>query len=197
MKKLISLLLALAIVMGCTAAFAADAAKTKVYDESFSDERATVTPFKFEHMKHGIGKGVCPVYTAPYEGAYRAANGKASVDTNSNLDVGGYSAQGWLLVRYSTNNGGTRVGWIPPKYIKGVVTAMAPHFFHIEQTAEEDLQVSDNNLSPYDPSSIIGTIAAGETYYIVGRYNYYNYDLWYVEFYIDEEIAWGFIEVEE
>ena len=192
MKRILALLTALVMVLTCTAALAATAVNNGSSSSSSSD-LSSVTPFKFQHMPNGIGCGTCPVYSAPYYNAYRCANGKASCATNSYIDVGGFSEQGWLLVRYSTNNGGTRVGWIPPKYVKGVYTSMSPHFTYIAQVATQKTNVSDNNLAPTDPSSIFAVLDEGETYYIVGRYNYYNYDLWYIEFYIGDQPARGFI----
>ena len=191
MKKTVALLLAILLVFSSVSALAAVSVNRG--SNSSSGSLANVTPFKFEHKKNGIGRGVCPVYAAPYQDAYRCNNGKAAVDTNSNIDLGGYSEQGWLLVRYSTNNGGTRVGWIPPKYIKGVKTSMVPHFSYIPQTAKSDIYVTDNNLDPYDSSGYFAMLTSGETFYVIGRYNYYQYDLWYIELTVDGKTARGFI----
>ena len=195
MKRWIARFLACLFVLSCVPALAATSIGVSSYG-SVSGSLSGVTPFKFEHRRNGIGRGVCPVYSAPYNGAYRANNGRAAVDTNSYVDLGGYSDQGWLLVRYSTNNGGTRVGWIPPKYVKGVKTSMVPHFTHIAQTAPTEIYVTDNNLEPYDSSSYFARLEAGETFYVVGRYNYYQYDLWYIEFTLDGQTARGFIPTE-
>lgn len=188
MKKWIALLLAALMVISCVSALAATSIGNNAAS-SLSD----VKPFKFEHKKNGIGRGACPVYSAPYEGAFRAANGRAVVSTNDFIDLGGYSDNGWLLVRYETNKGSWRVGWIPPKYIKGVKTAMAPHFTYIPMTAPTEIYVSDNNLAPYDPNGYFAKLEAGETFYVVGRYNYYEYDLWYIELTVDGQPARGFI----
>lgn len=196
MKKLILMLLVLAMllpVVSSTAAtlFNPNSKALSAYDGM--PALSSVSPFKFEHVKKGIGCGNCPVYTAPYTNAYRAANGKASVDTNHNIDVGGFNSQGWLLVRYSTNNGSTRVGWIPPKYVKGVKTPMTPHFTYIQCTAPDTLYVSDNNLEPGDTTSWFAVLEPGETFYVVGRYNYYDIEQWYIEFDLDGQPARGFI----
>ena len=188
MKKMLILLLALMVALSASTALAA-----RSTESTAAGGLNSVSPFKFEHVKKGIGRGVCPVYTAPYSNAYRCANGKAAVDSNSYIDLGGYNDQGWLLVRYATNNGGTRVGWIPPKYIKGVKTSMVPHFVSIQRTASREITVSDNNLDPYDPTSQFAVLEAGETFYVIGRYNYYQYDLWYIQFTLDGQPACGFI----
>lgn len=190
MKKISALLLALLLVFMSTVCLAA----TPVNSQSAAKSGlSAVTPFKFEHKKKGIGKGLCPVYSAPYRGAYRAANGKAAVNTNYKLDIGGFSSNGWLLVRYSTNNGGCRVGWVPPKYVKGVKSSMYPHFSRVKQTASKAMYVTDNNLDPYDRNGWFARLEKGETYYVVGRYNYYEYDMWYIEFDIGNQVARGFI----
>ena len=194
MKKLLALMLSVVLItLFCTPALAAKSIGGSNSTSGSSGSLSDVTPFKFEHQKKGIGRGVCPVYSAPYEGAYRCNSGKASVDTGSSIDLGGYSDQGWLLVRYSTNNGGTRVGWIPPKYISGVKTSMVPHFSYIAQTAKSDINVTDNNLEPYDANGYFAQLEKGETFYVIGRYNYYQYDLWYIEFTVDGQTARGFI----
>lgn len=193
-KRVFACLLVLALLMTSVTALAATSINGRT--GAADDDLSKVTPFKFEHMKNGIGCGLCPVYSAPYQEAYRAADGKASVDTNSYIDVGGFNEQGWLLVRYSTNKGSTRVGWIPPKYVKDVKTSMYPHFSYIEQTAASEIYVTDNNLDPNDNSSYFAVLNPGETYYVVGRYNYYDYDFWYIEFMLDDQPARGFILVD-
>ena len=196
MKKTVALVLAVLLVLSSLPALAAKSVNGGSSSSYVSDSLSGVKPFKFEHKKNGIGRGVCPVYSAPYKDAYRCNNGKAKVDTNSYIDLGGYSDQGWLLVRYSTNNGGTRVGWLPPKYIKDVKTSMVPHFSYIPQTAPAEIYVTDNNLEPYDQSGYFAQLSEGETFYILGKYNYYQYDLWYIEFTVDGQTARGFIPMD-
>lgn len=162
---------------------------------AYSGDLYNVPTFKFEHEPYGIGCGSCPVYSAPYQNAYRAANGKASVDTTAYIDVGGFNEQGWLLVRYGTNNGSSRVGWIPPQYVRNVRTTMHPNFTRIRQTANGYINVADNNLDPYDDSSRFYCLSPGETYYVLGRYNYYNYDFLYIEFSYGSQVARGFIQI--
>jgi len=196
MKKALLLLIALVMMLTSVGAYAATAISASA-GATVSDELAEVKSFKFEHKKTGIGRGTCPVYTAPYTNAYRCANGKASCDTNSYVDVGGFSEQGWLLVRYTTNSGSTRTGWIPPKYVKDFYTVMTPHFSYVQQFAPDQLYVTDNCLDPHDESSYFAVLDAGEEFYVIGRYNYYEYDLWYIEFTVDGKPARGFIEVSD
>ncbi len=151
-----------------------------------------VIDFKFHHKPNGIGYGNCPVYTAPSTSAYRAANGKASVDTNHDMYIGGFeTGSGWLLVRYETSNGGVRVGYIPPNYINGFKTDIDRlKFSHIEQTATSCIDITDN---PLNTNTSFATLSPGETYYILGKYTYYG-NWWYVECYVNGQIARGFID---
>ena len=151
-----------------------------------------VIDFKFHHYPNGIGYGSCPVYTAPSTSAYRTANGKASVDTNHDMWVGGFeTGSGWLLVRYETSNGGVRVGYIPPNYIKGFKTDIDRlKFSHIQQTATSYIDITDNPLN-YNTS--FATLSPGDTYYILGKYTYYG-NWWYIECRVNGQIARGFID---
>lgn len=184
MKKVIAFVLATVLVLLSVSALAVSGpAKYELY------------PFKFEHHKYGIGLGNCPVYSAPYSDAYRANNGKASCATNSYVDIGGYE-NGWLFVRYETNNGSWRVGWIPPKYVHDVKTPMTPHFQHIRQVANDWIDVSDNNLSYYDRGSIFATLRPGDVYYVLAYYDYYDYNQYYIEFDWNGQTARGFIPMD-
>ncbi|MDO5435546.1 MAG: hypothetical protein Q4G19_04175 [Clostridia bacterium] len=181
MKKIFAVVLAMVLVLLAVSAFAVS-----------GPAKYELTPFKFEHHKNGIGLGNCPVYSAPYSDAYRAANGKASCATNSYVDIGGYD-NGWLMVRYETNNGSWRVGYIPPQYARNVKTPMTPHFQYIRQVANEWISVSDNNLARNDRSSVIGTLEPGDVYYVLAYYDYYDYSQYYIEFEVNGQPARGFI----
>ena len=178
-KRFISVLLAVILM-------------TLVLPALASSSLYNVIDFKFHHYQYGIGYGNCPVYTAPSTSAYRAANGKASVDTNHDMWVGGFeTGSGWLLVRYETNNGGVRVGYIPPNYINGFKTSIDRlKFSHIQQTATSYIDITDNPLN-YNTS--FGTLSPGDTYYILGKYTYYG-NWWYIECRVNGQIARGFID---
>ena len=179
-RKVICVLLAVILTVSAMPALAVNSALYNVID------------FKFHHYQFGIGYGSCPVYTAPSTSAYRAANGKASVDTNHDMWVGGFeTGSGWLLVRYETNNGGVRVGYIPPNYIRGFTTSIDRlKFSHIQQTATSYISITDNPLN-YNTS--FGMLSPGDTYYILGKYTYYG-NWWYIECRINGQIARGFID---
>ncbi len=150
----------------------------------------SVPEFKFENHEYGIGYGNCPVYTAPDLNSFRGANGKASCDTNAYMSEAGF-VSGWLLVRYETNNGGYRVGYIPPSNVRGFKSQMpAINFDYIPATAESTIYVSDN---PKLTGSYYATLAPDETFHVLGKYTYYG-DWWYIECDVDGKTARGFID---
>ena len=62
----------------------------------------------------GAKKGAkLPVYSAPFDGAWRGAKGKAALSTGESFRLLG-AAQGgqWLMVEYSVDRNARRVGWI-------------------------------------------------------------------------------------
>ena len=154
----------------------------------------SLAPFKFDKHLYGLGYGNCPVYSAPSEYAYRAANGKASCQTsNYQVDEAGY-VDGWLLVRYEINKGSWRVGYIPPKYVRGFKSSMSAHFGWIPATANGTIYVTDN---PYSHSGSFAVLSRGEKFHVLSQYTYYEkdgYDWWYIECDVDGLVARDFIE---
>ena len=161
---------------------------------SLQQQLDALPPFKFANHKKGIGYGSCPVYSAPSTDSYRAANGKATVATNSDMAEAGY-VSGWLMVRYETNNGAYRVGYIPPKYVKNFKSSMAPHFGYISVVAEDTIYVTDN---PMRHGDYFAMLDPGESFHILSKYTYYEdqgLSWWYIECTVDGKIARGFIEM--
>ena len=158
---------------------------------NLAEQLRQVPEFKFYHCKQGIGRGVCPVYTAPSEDAFRVSE-KASIATDYDMYEGGYDA-GWLMVRYETNKGSVRVGYIPPKYAKGYKSYWGTRSFaYVPVTAGQTILVTDN---PLLPGSGFATLAPGESFHILAKYTYHG-DWWYIECDVDGQIARGFIDRE-
>ena len=157
---------------------------------SSKPSQSEIPEFLFINMKDGIGCGLCPVYTAPSVDAYRCNNGKAECATDYPLYIGGFNDEGWLMVRYETNKGAVRVGYIPPKYVKNFSHWARLKFSYVATVASSTLEVTDN---PMDNYSAFATLDAGETYYILGDYNYHG-DWWYIECTVDGLVARGFIK---
>lgn len=186
-RKIVCVLLTVMLASVVLPALAATPTNT-----SYSSYSYNVIDFKFHHYPNGIGYGNCPVYTAPSTFAYRGANGKASVDTNCDMWVGGFeTGSGWLLVRYDINGGTARVGYIPPEYIRGFQTDIDRlKFSYIEQTATGYINITDN---PLNSNTSFAVLEPGETYYILGQYTYYG-NWWYIECYVNGQVARGFID---
>ena len=160
--------------------------------QDLEQELIQLPAFKFwNHDDNGIGYGNCPVYTAPYRNAYRCADGKASCYTNAQMSEAGYYS-GWLLVRYETNNGGYRVGYIPPEYVKGFKSKMGKRRFEhkIPATANDKIYITDD---PLMPGSYFAVLKAGTKFHVLAKYTYYG-DWWYIECKVDGQVARGFID---
>ena len=192
----ITALVLIGILLTGTALAGTSTEGVATYTGSGSSRLSELIPFKFYNHKYGIGYGSCPVYTAPSLDAYRCANGKAVCDTNHAMADGGF-VSGWLMVRYETNDGGYRVGYIPPKYVRDFKSHMAPHFQHIAAVADDVIMVTDN---PKLHNTSFGMLEAGEEFYLLSRYDYWKkdgFDWWYIECTIDGQMAYGFIEVDQ
>ena len=166
-------------------------AGTSIGGDNLADRLRQVPEFKFYHCKEGIGRGVCPVYTAPSADAFRVSE-KASIATDYDMYEGGYDA-GWLMVRYETNNGGVRVGYIPPSYANGYKSFWGTRSFeYVPVTAEQTITVTDN---PLLRGSGFAILAPGELFHILAKYTYHG-DWWYIECTVDGQVARGFIDRE-
>ena len=195
-RTIAAVLMMILCILTAASAFAGTSTERSRSGGGDSSAINSLPPFKFEKHKYGIGYGNCPVYTAPTESAYRSANGKASVATDGyEVDDAGW-VDGWLLVRYQIKTG-WRVGYIPPKFVKGFKSSMSAHFGYIPCVADAQIYVTDN---PYSHTDSIGLMDEGEEFHVLSRYNYYakeGYDWWYIECYIDGQVARGFIDVNE
>ena len=198
MRKAISVICAL---LFCASIAAVAAAGTSIGGDNshygqagddLAEQLRKVPEFKFWHHENGIGYGVCSVYTAPSKDAFRTANGKACVATDYEMYDGGF-VDGWLMVRYDTNNGGTNVGYIPPWEIRGFKSNWGTReFAYVPVTAAQTIRVTNN---PLMPGSAFATLDAGECFHILAKYNY-HYDWWYIECMVDGQVARGFIDRE-
>ena len=195
MKKSFRRFIALVVLLAAACALLSSVSFASS-DASLEARLNSLPPFKFDNHKDGIGYGKCPVYSAPSEDSYRAANGRASVQTNSKMAEAGYDESGWLLVRYETNNDDVRVGYIPRRYIKGFRSSMAPHFDYIPAVAESEIYVTDN---PMRHNDAFAYLEPGDSFHIVSKYDYHKkngLEWWYIECTVNGQTARGFIEMD-
>ena len=184
-KRILALLLTLALLTAVWGALAAGAVNTNDF--------YAVKDFKFFQYKKGIGLGNCPVYTAPDLNSLRVG-GKASCGTNGEVFVAGKD-QGWLLIRYESNDGSHHVGYIPPDYARGFKFTEYNYMDNINSSAIPCVAQADIDLfdSPIGRENPIGTIRPGEVYTIMATYTY-NGNWWYVECAVNGQRARGFID---
>ncbi len=195
-KKIILTVLTLALLGAAmlAAGAGAETAAGNMTVTEWNDRLLGLQSFKFMPHKDGIGYGDCPVFTAPSEKALRFANNRQACDTDQELYEAGYSEEGWLLVRYDTGNGKTRVGYIPPKYIKGFKSGMsAKHFDRLSAIAADTIAVTDN---PLKAGSSFAELKAGEDFVILAKYTYHG-NWWYIECTAEGKTARGFIDREK
>ena len=196
LKSALVLLLAVCMLAPACSAFA-DASlimgEGNVNEEALLERLRVITDFKFRLHEEGIGFGVCPVYSAPSEYAYRGANGRASCNTDLKMGEAGWDASGWLMVRYETSAGNYRVGYIPPRYLRGYKTTMpTPKYDYIPATAAGPIYVSDS----LSTSSYYARLDEGEPFRILGKFTYSG-SWWLIEFTVEGQISRGFISREE
>lgn len=106
------------------------------------------------------------VYTGPSERYVRGANGRASVSTNDVIYVAGWDGD-WLLVKYWTNSGRARVGYVHKSGLTCEVDAPRFAFEPREVVVAEKCTFTDD---PEFNSSILGDLKAGRKVTLLAVY---------------------------
>lgn len=133
-----------------------------------------------------------PVYAAPSEGAYRAANGKAAAALQTGVSLWGGVApdNAWLLIEYEINPAVSRVGFVSPWAYKTSAEqetvaslTLSPRLARVA----EDTFLTDD---PQHGQRALAQLSAGSAVTLLAALN----PLWaYVETEIDGQFACGFI----
>jgi len=144
----------------------------------------------FEFVKLDAGQKI-PVYSAPAAGAWRGANGRATVDTNG--AVYAYAQEnGWMMIMYETNASSNyvRVGWIDMADIRGARPSLSDAgFVYREMQLTESVSVTDDPLG----ESTMQVIPAGSKVTYLLSFSS-SKGLWdYIAFDIGGQQARGFI----
>ena len=171
-------LLALAAVSAC-----ADGLLFPMYPEKATEvDRAAL----------GVKKGTkLPVYSAPFDDAWRGAKGKAAVSTNEPFGVIDSAQDGqWLMITYSVDKKSGRIGWI--RWPEN----MTQHFpcrlsFRLPYRVTRDTALTDD---PEKSRREIRKLRAGETVIAMFTLNAGDTEWIYAETEIDGKPAWGFAE---
>ena len=130
------------------------------------------------------------VYSAPSTGAYRAANGKATVSTNGQVYALGQD-QGWMLMLYDANKSGQyRVGYIEIAKIKGKKPSL--NMLSWDYSQVEILTTTTLTDDPAQTGRAMATLPAGtRVTYLSTMYNAQAWD--YIETTVDGKTARGFV----
>ncbi len=87
--------------------------------------------------------GKLPVYSGPGEYYYRGAKGKAYCSTNEEVYIGGWEGQ-WLLVSYSVDAGGMRIGYVSAQALPETVNAPSLMFEDRDYTVINECSLTDD-----------------------------------------------------
>ena len=192
--RLTAILLVLTLLVSCGIVLAEEGVSSCPAAESETVAALLKVPdFKFFVRDKGIGKGSCPVYTAPSEDSLRLADGNAVVNVETEISVGGVE-NGWLMVRCEIKDKKARVGYIPPEYskrLKANVSKLA--FDSIPVKLAASIDITDN---PRSNSTPFGTLPKGTEVTVLGKYTYTG-NWWYVETKLNERLTRGFINRSE
>ena len=130
-----------------------------------------------------------PVYSAPSESAFRAANGKAAVSTNGAVYTMG-EVNGWLLVMYETNNGQCRIGYVNKAGIKGKIPEVP--YLSLSAVPCEVLTAAGLTDDPARTGNPLIQLAPGtQVTYLTTMYNSAAWD--YIETDINGQVTRGFV----
>ena len=189
-RRILAALMILALTLAVFCVQAEGLSKVPAAESETVAALLKVPDFKFFVREKGIGKGNCPVYTAPDMNSLRLAEGRASCDVEDEIAVAGY-VDGWLMVRYEIKDKKVRVGYIPPRQSKALTANISKlKFDAVPVQLYEPAEITDN---PRDNSTYYGTLPAGTEITILAKYTYTG-NWWYVETTLDGKLTRGFID---
>lgn len=192
-SRLSAIVLTLALIVSCGCVLAEDSSSCPAAESETVAALLKVPDFKFFVREKGIGKGSCPVYTAPSEDSLRLFDGNATCNVETEISVGGFEND-WLMVRYEFKDKKAGVGYIPPAYSKKLkAKASRLAFVSIPLTLTENIEITDNPRSNTTP---FGTLTEGTEVTILGKYTYTG-NWWYVETMLNGKVTRGFINRSE
>ena len=126
------------------------------------------------------------VYSAPSAKSWRAAKGKASVTSGSEIFVAG-KADGWILILYELSSGVIRAGYIDPIKIKGDYTAGSDLYFPgITMTLTQNTVMTDD---PFRQNETVGKLKKGTSVVCLAEFR----GMIYIEAKVSGKTARGFI----
>ena len=185
------MILLLAILLLGTAVTARSTAEGLLALDQYYDWQAV----DLDWRSFGLSKKTkLPVYSAPFEDAWRGAKGKASVSLSEPFTLLASAQDGeWLLIEYSTDQKSGRVGWIqtPSGFVLTVETLSA-RLSRIPYRVSRSSELTDD---PGGQQRRIGELQAGDT--VIGLWLYNDDPEWAcVETELEGQIAWAFTKAD-
>lgn len=137
---------------------------------------------------------VMNVFSGPGPYYYRGSKGRAMASTNGEIWVCGWEGD-WLLIQYDMNNGASRVGYVNKKFIDNRAKLDIPkvQFEYRDAMLRTDSELTDD---PKKAKNIIGVIRADQKITYLGGYRCEGKNWAYVEAWIDNKKARGFVSAE-
>ena len=138
----------------------------------------------------GVKKGTkLPVYSAPFEEAWRGAKGKAAVSVSESFSLIGSMQEGsWLMVSYRVDKKSGRIGWIRnpgQEYL-------ADELFIVREKSRVT-RSCDLTDDPLGGQRVIRTLSSGEQ--VIAMCLVTDTDWVYVETEAEGQVCWGFMNV--
>ena len=141
---------------------------------------------------HLARKAYLPVYAAPFDDAYRAANGRAEVCLSEPFSVLASTEDGmWLLIEYEIDAQSRRIGYIrtPQDVDLSALDVQTLRSFPKEMEVAEQTFITDD---PYHSQRVLGHLKQGEMITCLGWADAYYI---YAQVEIRGKTAYGFVPV--
>lgn len=190
LKRWTALLMLLVFLMPLTALALTSSSTTSYNRDPGSDPRSYRIKFDDEDAVGTNDKW--PVYSAPDFNAVRGGNGKAMVHTGNGVRSSGWYGA-WLMICYTKNDGGIRVGWVPKSEFKHgkIRRTRSVNFAYWDVTVNRQCGLTDD---PLYETEMLAYASAGEKLTYLGYYQYRSgREYAYVQGDIDGYPVCGFI----
>ena len=181
-------LLIICLLALCSAAYAEkpDDGESPVYFLRVDTSKETV-----DWRDFGLSKETrLPVYSAPFDEAYRPANGKAAVALGEPFLVLGAARNGtWLWISYDIGADQSRIGWVHASLVKN----KHPDCFPVDGMLVRINRETPVTDDPMRSGRILRTLKPGETVIGLCSLLWYDQECLYIETEMDGQTVWGFI----
>ena len=143
----------------------------------------------------GVKKGTSlPVYSAPFDNAWRGAAGRAAVSTSESFGVLGTAQEAeWLLITYKVDQKSSRIGWIRrPESMENHEDIPGLYISRSLYRVVRNTILTDD---PLGNRRIITRLQQGDEVIAMYRLETSSDEWLYVETTVDGKPAWGFMDI--